>query len=171
VLAGLLSCIVSKFERFEQADGNLLTTTRRQIGCVPWEYINFRVNVVANILTVMQAENVKLDPDKLGTLYAQLGEAGAEDVVCRAIEELAVRLTHCERLWRQDDMIDLRKNARSLIAIADQIGMSAMASIARDVTLAIDSKDQPAVAAVLFRLLRVGERSLTAVWDQQDLSV
>ncbi|MCD9149321.1 hypothetical protein [Pseudophaeobacter flagellatus] len=119
----------------------------------------------------MQAENVKLDPDKLGMLYAQLGEAGAEDVVCRAIEELAVRLTHCERLWRQDNMIDLRKNARSLIAIADQIGMSAMASIARDVTLAIDSKDSPAVAAILFRLLRVGERSLTVVWDQQDLSV
>ncbi|MEP1329606.1 MULTISPECIES: hypothetical protein [Rhodobacterales] len=112
-----------------------------------------------------------MDPDKLSELYAQLGEAGAEDVVCRAIEELAVRLTHCERLWRQDNMPDLRKNARSLIAISDQIGMSTMAQIARDVTVSIDSEDPPAVAAILFRLLRVGERSLTAVWDQQDLSV
>ena len=68
-----------------------MTTTDRQIGLVPWGYIKFRVNVVANILTVMQAENVRLDPDKLGELYSQLGEAGAEDVVCRAIEELAVR--------------------------------------------------------------------------------
>jgi len=138
---------------------------------VPWGYIKFRVNVVANILTVMQVENVRLDPDKLGELYAQLGEAGAEDVVCRAIEELAVRLTHCERLWRQDNMVDLRKNARSLIAISEQIGMNAMASIARDVTVSIDNEDAPAVAAILFRLLRVGERSLTAVWDQQDLTV
>lgn len=126
---------------------------------------------MANILTVMQAENVRLDPDKLGELYAQLGEAGAEDVVCRAIEELAVRLTHCERLWRQNDIVDLRKNARSLIAIAEQIGMSDMASIARDVTVAIDNEDPPAVAAILFRLLRVGERSLTAVWEQQDITV
>ncbi len=138
---------------------------------MPWGYIKFRVNVVANILTVMQAENVRLDPDKLGELYAQLGEAGAEDVVCRAIEELAVRLTHCERLWRQNNMVDLRKNARSLIAISEQIGMNAMASIARDVTVSIDSEDAPAVAAILFRLLRVGERSLTAVWDQQDVTV
>ena len=138
---------------------------------MPWGYIKFRVNVVANILTVMQVENVRLDPDKLGELYAQLGEAGAEDVVCRAIEELAVRLTHCERLWRQDNMVDLRKNARSLIAISEQIGMNAMASIARDVTVSIDNEDAPAVAAILFRLLRVGERSLTAVWDQQDLTV
>jgi hypothetical protein len=133
--------------------------------------MKFRVNVVANLLTVMQTENVRLDPDKLGELYAQLGEAGAEDVVCRAIEELAVRLTHCERLWRQNNMADLRKNARSLIAISEQVGMNAMASIARDVTISIDNEDAPAVAAILFRLLRVGERSLTAVWDQQDIPV
>ncbi|NIZ60312.1 hypothetical protein DL239_04920 [Sedimentitalea sp. CY04] len=107
----------------------------------------------------------------MNELYAQLGEAGAEDVVCRAIEELAVRLSHCERLWRQADLPNLRKSARSLVAIADQIGMSAMAGIARDVTQAIDTEDQPAIAATLFRLLRVGERSLTAVWEQQDLSV
>jgi len=119
----------------------------------------------------MHNETVRLDPGKLSELYAQLGEAGAEDVVCRAIEELAVRLSHCERLWRQDDIPNLRKSARSLIAIAEQIGMSAMAGIARDVTEAIDTDDQAAIAATLFRLLRVGERSLTAVWEQQDLSV
>ena len=129
------------------------------------------MNVVANLLNVIQTENVRLNPDKLGELYSELGESGTEDVICRAIEELAVRLTHCERLWRQNNMSDLRKNARSLIAIADQIGMTAMSAIARDVTVAVDNEDAPAVAAILFRLLRVGERSLTAVWDQHDLTV
>ena len=119
----------------------------------------------------MHSETVRLDPDKLTALYDQLGEAGAEDVVCRAVEEMAVRLTHCERLWRQDDMESLRKSARSLIAIADQIGMTALASIAGDVTRAIDAKDHPAIAAILFRLMRVGERSLTAIWDQQDVTI
>ncbi|NKX71191.1 hypothetical protein HGE74_03740 [Rhodobacteraceae bacterium R_SAG1] len=112
-----------------------------------------------------------MDSEKLSELYAQLGEAGAEDVICRAIEELAVRLSHCERLWRQNDMANLRKSARSLIAISDQIGMTAMARIARDVTAAIDSEDPSAISATLFRLMRIGERSLTAVWEQQDLSV
>ncbi|NVK14468.1 hypothetical protein K3725_01000 [Leisingera sp. S132] len=119
----------------------------------------------------MHSETVRLDPDKLSELYEQLGEAGAEDVVCRAIEEMAVRLTHCERLWRQNDMMNLRKSARSLIAMAEQIGMTALANIAKDVTVAIDSEDAPAVAAILFRLMRVGERSLTAVWDQQDMTI
>ena len=127
--------------------------------------------MVANILTVNHRENVHLDPQKLTDLYAQLGESGAEDVVCRAIEELAVRLTHCERLWRQRDVDNLRKSARSLIAISEQIGMMAMAQIARDVTTAIDADDFPAVGATLFRLIRVGENSLTAVWEQHDLSI
>ena len=127
--------------------------------------------MVANILTVNHRESVHLDSQKLSDLYRQLGEVSAEDVVCRAIEELAVRLTHCERLWRQSDVEKLRKSARSLIAISEQIGLTDMASIARDVTVAIDANDQPATAATLFRLIRVGERSLTAVWEQQDLSV
>ncbi len=127
--------------------------------------------MVANILTVNHRENVSLDQKKLTDLYLQLGENSAEDVVCRAIEELAIRLTHCERLWRQGEIAQLRKSARALVAIADQIGMGAMADVAKDVTTVIDADDQPAIAATLFRLIRVGETSLTAVWEQQDLSI
>ena len=43
------------------------------------------------IVTLEQTETVRLDRDRLGALYRQLGEDGAEDVVCRAIEELATR--------------------------------------------------------------------------------
>ncbi len=126
---------------------------------------------MAIVFTLVQNETVRLDQDRLGGLYRQLGEASAEDVVCRAIEELAVRLAHCERLWHQQDHLGLRKCTRSLIAISDQIGMSALARIAGDVTGAIDVGDGPAIGATLFRMLRIGERSLTAVWDLQDLSL
>ncbi len=127
--------------------------------------------MVNKIFTLNQNESVRLDSERLGALYNQLGDAGAEDVVCRAIEELAVRLSHCERLWRQREWRDLRKSARSLIAISEQIGMSALASAAKEVTITIDNEDHVATAATLFRLIRVGERSLTAVWDLQDLSI
>jgi len=126
---------------------------------------------VEQIITLAQNEIVRLDSDRLGELYAQLGEAGAEDVVCRAMEELAVRLSHSERLFRQDEMPDLRKSARSLVAIAEQIGMHSVARVAQDVTQCIDDGDRVAVAATLARLLRIGERSLTAIWDLQDLSI
>ncbi len=123
------------------------------------------------VVMLAQKEKVRLDPDRLGELYAQLGQAGAEDVVCRAMEELAVRLSHTERLYRQELMGDMRKSARSLVAISEQIGMHMLARVAMDVTRCIDEGDGTALAATLSRLLRIGEQSLTAIWDLQDLSI
>lgn len=129
------------------------------------------MNVVEKIITLEQKESVCLDPDRLGNLYNQLGNTNALDVLCRTIEELALRLSNCERFWRKRDWAGLRKCAKSLVAIADQIGMTLLARVAGDVAQAVDSGDAVATGATLGRLIRVGERSLTAVWDQQDLSV
>lgn len=119
---------------------------------------------------LMQDEIVLLDPDRLGELYAQLGEAAAEDVICRAMEEMAVRLACCERMYRAEESAGLRKTVRSLAAIADQVGMHALARVARDVGYCVAHGDQNALAATLARLLRIGERSLTEIWDLRDLS-
>lgn len=128
-----------------------------------------RVNDVDQVRVLAQNEAVRLDPDRLEALYAQLGEAGAEDVVCRAMEELAVRLSMIERLYRQDRTDEMRKAARSLMGIADQIGMHTLCRVAGDVTGCIDAGDPVALAAVLTRLLRIGERSLTEIWDMQGM--
>lgn len=114
---------------------------------------------------------MSIDHDQLGALYAQLGALGAEDVVRRAMEELALRLSHAERQYRQSELEDLRKGVRSLIKIAEQIGMQKLARVAGDVAQAIDAADRVAIAATLARLLRVGECSLTAIWDLQDMTI
>lgn len=147
-----------------------MTTSPAKYGPALWGRY-FGVNVVAEIHTLIQNESVRLNPDRLAELYGQLGESGAEDVVCRAIEELAVRLSHCEQDWRAGRRAELAKRARSLIAISDQIGMTALARVAGDVVAAQGVNDPAAQSATLFRLIRIGEKSLTAVWDQQDLSV
>lgn len=123
------------------------------------------------VLKIGLTETVHVDQDRLAALYAELGEAGAEDVVCRAMEELALRLSHCSRLHNAANTSELRKCARSLIAIGDQIGMHALVRVAGDVISAIDSKDDPAIAATLARLIRIGEQSLTAIWDLQDITI
>lgn len=123
------------------------------------------------VTLLKQDEVVRLDGDRLEALYAQLGETGAENVVCRALEELAVRLSHTERCYREGRTADMRKSARSLVAIADQIGMRMLARVARDVTDCVDAGDHIALAATLSRLLRIGERSLSEVWELQDLSI
>lgn len=119
----------------------------------------------------MQDETACLDHDQLGSLYAQLGAVGAEDVVRRAMEELALRLTHAERQYRHSEFKGLRKGVLSLVAIADQIGMQKVSLVAEDVANAVDQEDEVALAATLSRLLRVGESSLTAMWDLQDFTI
>lgn len=126
---------------------------------------------MTEICALAPDEIVRLEPDRLLALCRQMGETGAEDVVCRAVEELALRLGKCERLWRAQDLAGLRKCARSLIAIADQIGMTTLARVAQDVTDCADSRDPAALGATLSRLIRIGDRSLTAVWGSQGLSL
>lgn len=126
---------------------------------------------MGEIVEIRLYEHIQLDQVRLGTLYAQLGTASAESVVCRAMEELAVRMAQCDTLWRSGDLVQLRKHARSLIAISDQIGMGDLADVARDVTACIDVQDHVAIAATLSRMLRIGERSLSAIWSMEDLSI
>ena len=126
---------------------------------------------MGEVVEMCVCEQIQLDQVRLGTLFAQLGERGAENVVARAMEELAVRMAHCDTLWRAGNREKLRKNARSLIAISDQIGMYRLAQVAGDVTLCIDADDDVATAATLSRMLRTGERSLSAIWAMEDLSI
>lgn len=142
-------------------------------GCydlVPWED-ETRVKDVGFVSVLPQNEEVRLDPDQLEALYDELGEAGAEDVVCRAMEELAVRLSVVERLYRQDRTGEMRKAVRSLSGIADQIGMRSLRRVGCDVIVCIDNNDPVALAATLTRLLRIGERSLTEIWEIQGLRI
>lgn len=116
-------------------------------------------------------EKISLNSDRMAELYVQMGEAGAQDVVCRAMEELAVRLAKISEYYLKNKVKDLRKGAKGLIGIAEQIGMQRLANVARDVCNCTDNNDPISLGATLARLMRIGDQSLTAVWDLQDLSV
>lgn len=115
-----------------------------------------------------QRESVRLDADRIEALYLELGENSAEDVVCRTLEELALRLGQAERCYRAAQLEDMRRWSRSLIAISEQIGMPLLARVAEDVTRCIDSGDGNALAATFTRLLRIAESSLCEIWEMQD---
>lgn len=126
---------------------------------------------MSDIVKIRPCEAIQLDQVRLDALYLQLGPQGAQTVVSRAMEELAVRMAECDTLWRDSNQVQLRKHARSLIAISDQIGMGLLAQVAADVTAALDAQDDVAVAATLSRMLRIGERSLSAIWSMEDLRI
>ena len=122
-----------------------------------------------HVAVLPREEPVRLDRARLGELCARMGEAEAEELVCRAMEELAVRLSFTERQFRHGKWSEMRQSARALATIADRIGMPALARVAGDVIGCADRRDEIAAAAVVARLVRVGERSLSAIWDMQDI--
>ena len=126
---------------------------------------------MAEVTILAQSEAVRVDSEKLEALYRQLGDTNAENIVCRAMEELAVRLSRIERLYREGRADEMRKAARLIMAISEQVGMPVLTRVAGDVIGCIDLGDHIALAAVLARLIRAGERSLTEIWDLQDLSI
>ena len=120
------------------------------------------------VMVLPVRERARLDNEQLVYLNTHLGTDVAEDVICRALEELAVRLSTIERAYSQRDRSSIRKHARALASVARQIGMVGLTSVAGDVARCIEDADDIAMAATVARLVRVGEASLTAIWDFQD---
>lgn len=116
-------------------------------------------------------ESVCMNRDRLHQLTRQLGEQGAQDILCRAIEEIASRLETGHTLFEQASWVQMRKCTRSLVAIADQIGMDTLTMVAEDVVACLDTQDQVALAATQSRLLRTGQQSLEEIWELQGISV
>ena len=116
-------------------------------------------------------ERPAMDTAQIETLCTDLGRNAAEDVVCRAMEELAQRMCQLQTQARSGPREDMHKGLRALAAIADQIGLCSLSKVAHDVAACIEMGDAVAEAATLARLARTDERSLTALWDINEFSV
>ena len=130
------------------------------------------VNDLDNVVALLPEEAVRLDHDQLEVLVAQMGPVGADHLVSHAMEELAVLLARLVRICRATGSAEeFKTSVRALVAIAQQVGMTRLARVGRDLLVLADGHDGLAFAAVMARLARVGERSLNAVWDLQDMRV
>jgi hypothetical protein len=116
-------------------------------------------------------EKIRLDNGKLEQLYSTMGAVAAEDMISRAMEELAVRLAKIKKCYAARQMDELQSVARSIATIGDQVGMSMLSSVAQDVHTLAQKNDGTALAATTARLARLGENTLMTIWDIQDLSV
>ena len=116
-------------------------------------------------------EPVSVDQTTLEILYSEVGFAAAEEIVCRAMEQLALRLAQCDSQFKARDLDRLDKTVKSLIAVAEQVGMTLLARAGADVRQAMAAGDAAGMAACVARMARIGEGSLMAVWDLQDMSI
>lgn len=126
---------------------------------------------MSDVLYLKPQEPVRLDRGQLEALVAQLGPAGADQLVGHAMEELAVLLSRIEKQNRAGRLGDVQVSVTKVTAIAQDIGLTSLARIGRDVLDLIQTCDSTAYGATVARLVRAGESSLIAVWDLQDVTV
>lgn len=87
------------------------------------------------------------------------------------MEELAVQISAAQVAASQGAVADLTPAVRTLARLAVQVGMTSLARVAGDVAQCAARGDLVGQSATLARLVRIGDRSLTAVWDLQDVSL
>ncbi|MGJ8603476.1 MAG: hypothetical protein ACSHXH_05055 [Marivita sp.] len=123
------------------------------------------------ILVLHPRDTAYFDEDTLNALSRDLGPSVAENILCRALEDIASRFHRIRDDYSRGNHDALRKSVHALIPIADQIGLPILARVGHDVMNTIDTGDPVALAATLCRLVRCGEMAMSCAEMGLDLSL
>ena len=124
-----------------------------------------------NVTALRPKEYVRLDAEPIAAIYRNLGTSGAEQIVARALSELALTLAGLVEQVRRRELGDLGRGLRRLQRMADHLGMISLGLIAAEARICMDRSDATAFAAVWARLIRVAEASLSTDRDLLDQSL
>ena len=122
-----------------------------------------------DVVKLEMKEPVRVDPDRLVELCISMGEMRAEALITTAMEELARGMVEVENAYLAQNMDILTDGADKLVRTADRIGMTSFSRVADDVATCGRLREGIPLAATLNRLRRIADRSLSAVWDMQNL--
>jgi hypothetical protein len=121
-----------------------------------------------NVVALCPNDRVRQDAEPIATIYRNLGTASAEQVVTRALGELALTMAAMVAQVRDHDLHDLSRQLRRLQRMSENLGLTSLGLVAQDVRNCLERSDATAFAAVWARLMRVAERSLSAEGDLLD---
>ena len=113
-----------------------------------------------NVVALRPVERVKQDAEPIATIYRNLGATSAEQVVTRALAELAMTMAGLASQIRKHELSDVDRQLRRLQRMSENLGMVSLGLIAGDVRLCLGRNDVTGFSAVWARLMRVAERSL-----------
>lgn len=125
---------------------------------------------MSRVSQIQHDEPARLDRDRLEELVIELGEPGAERMVGRALEELAIWLNRADRAYAIGDALKVADCASDLCRISAEVGLVSLHRVARDVRHTATVGDNAALSATMARMMRIGESSLMSVWDINDMA-
>jgi len=120
------------------------------------------MNKVSRISPV---EDVGMAPLVFDVLHDDATAPGLEELIEDVVIAISEHMGAIERRFTRGDMDGLRKSASDLAELAEQVGFLLLAGVAEDLVLLTARNDKAALAAVVCRVIRVGDASLAAAID------
>ena len=109
-----------------------------------------------------------IDPSPVQQLFAQKGDAEAEEIICRVLEDIAYRLDLLQMSMGEHHLTIIAKPARRIQQIALGLGLSDVQSASHHVAVAADQMDGVALSATVARLERAFDLAVTGIWELRD---
>jgi hypothetical protein len=125
---------------------------------------------MGKVTALTPREVVHQDVEAIAVIYRNLGAPTAEQMVTRALGELALTMASLAERVGAQDLRDLARQLGQLKRMAEDLGLLSLARVAADSRVCLERADSTAFAAVWARLLRVAEQSLAPVSGTVDLS-
>jgi hypothetical protein len=148
----------AEFERFLPARATFSSAARVEDagGCG----VTAKGEMSGNVTVLRPVERVRLDAGPIAAIVREMGPPAAEQVLTRALGDLALTMAGLAGQVRDRDLTDLHRRLRRLQRMADHVGMISLSRASAEVRTCLDQGDATAFAAVWARLIRIAESSL-----------
>jgi len=123
-----------------------------------------------NVMTLRPLERIRQDGEAIAMIYRNLGTAAAEQMVTRALGELALAMAGIAAQVKAHQLADMARQLKKLQRMAENLGMISLGLVSQDARSCLERCDSTAFSAVWARLLRVAERSLASDKGFADIS-
>lgn len=112
---------------------------------------------------------LSFDPLLVKSIYARLPLPEAEDLICRFLEDIALRLDQLQRGLAARNTADMVRPARRVVLAARQLGLIEVAESAQHVVTCLSLDDGVALEAVMARLERAFDVAVNEVWNLREM--
>ena len=118
---------------------------------------------MAQISVLSHDEHLPFCTSKIDEIYCEFDPQRAKAIINGALDEFAIRLSVLECAGKQNKRAATRKAVDALTSIGQQIGLGSLTEAAHNVRALTAASDDPALAAAVARLVRLGDMCLVSL--------
>lgn len=113
-----------------------------------------------SVARLIPRETTGSDVQALAPYGLVTDDIGKHDKICTGLEALSRHLRWLDEDYQAGQLDRIETRARSIVMLADQLGLRRVGQVAADVVYCVDDPNEVALAATLSRLMRLITQTL-----------